>query len=191
MSNNTRIVAFSGSLRKDSYNTAAIKVAMEMAPAGCEIELLDIGTLPLYNQELDGDKAPEAVLQLAEKVMAADAILFSTPEYNYSVPGGLKNAIDWLSRQKPQPFAGKPAAIMSSSISLFGGARAQYHLRQIMVSLDVHFVNKPEVMIAGAHEKFDDQGRLADSTSRDFIGKLITSLITLTHTLKPSEITHE
>ncbi len=191
MSNKTRIVAFSGSLRKDSYNTAAVRVAMEMAPADCEIELVDIGNLPLYNQELDGDKAPREVIQLAEKVMAADAILFSTPEYNYSVPGVLKNAIDWLSRQKPQPFAGKPAAIMSSSMSAFGGARAQYHLRQIMIYLDVHFVNKPEVMIAGAHDKFDSQGRLADATTRDFIGQLVSALTALHRQFSPSEAAKE
>jgi chromate reductase, NAD(P)H dehydrogenase (quinone) len=191
MNNKTRIVAFSGSLRKDSYNTAAVRVAMEMAPEDCDIELVDISKLPLYNQELDGDKAPREVIQLAEKVMAADAILFSTPEYNYSVPGVLKNAIDWLSRQKPQPFAGKPAAIMSASMSQFGGARAQYHLRQIMIYLDVHFVNKPEVMISGAHEKFDSHGQLADATTRDFIGQLVTALVTLNHKLRPSEATHE
>ncbi|MFP2768136.1 NADPH-dependent FMN reductase [Oceanisphaera sp. KMM 10153] len=191
MSSKTRIVAFSGSLRKDSYNTAAIRIAIEMAPTECDIELLDISKLPLYNQELDGDKVPPEVLQLAEKVITADAILFSTPEYNYSVPGVLKNAIDWLSRQKPQPFAGKPAAIMSSSMSQLGGARAQYHLRQIMIYLDVHFVNKPEVMIAGAHEKFDSHGQLADATTRDFIGQLVTALITLNHKLGPSETTYE
>ena len=179
MSNKIRIVAFSGSLRKASYNTAAIRAAMEVAAGQCEIELVDISDLPLYNQELDGENVPQQVLQLTQQVLAADAILFSTPEYNYSVPGVLKNAIDWLSRQKPQPFAGKPAAIMSSSMGFLGGARAQYHLRQIMICLDVHFINKPEIMIASAHEKFDAQGQLIDNKTRDLIKQMLTALSAL------------
>jgi len=186
MSNKIRIVAFSGSLRKASYNTAAIHTAMEISAEQCEIELLDISDLPLYNEELDGDNAPEQVLQLAQKVLAADAILFSTPEYNYSISGVLKNAIDWLSKQSPQPFAGKPAAIMSASMSFLGGARAQYHLRQIMIYLDVHFINKPEVMIASAHEKFDSKGHLTDDMTRDVIGQMITALTQLSDQLNTS-----
>jgi chromate reductase, NAD(P)H dehydrogenase (quinone) len=181
---NIHIVAFTGSLRKSSFNTAAINAATQLLPENCTLELLDISALPHYNQELDGDNTPQSVLTLAEKVASADAILFSTPEYNYSVPGVLKNAIDWLSRQQPQPFAGKPAAVMSASMSVFGGARAQYHLRQIMIYLDVHFINKPEVMIAGAHNKFNEQGELTDDTTRDFIQQLITALVSWSGKLK-------
>ncbi|SEL28612.1 chromate reductase [Colwellia chukchiensis] len=178
MTSKTHIVAISGSLRKSSYNTAAINAAAQLLPENCSLELLDIAKLPLYNQELDGELTPEAVLTLTQKVANADAILFSTPEYNYSVPGVLKNAIDWLSRQQPQPFSGKPAAIMSASMSVLGGARAQYHLRQIMIYLDVHFINKPEVMIASAHNKFNQQGELDDQLSRDFIQQLMAALVT-------------
>ncbi|MEP4888923.1 MAG: NAD(P)H-dependent oxidoreductase [Aliiglaciecola sp.] len=177
MTTTTHIVAFSGSLRESSYNTAAIKAASELLPENTTLELLDISELPLYNQELDGEQTPKAVLDLAQKVANADAILFATPEYNYSVPGVLKNAIDWLSRQQPQPFAGKPAALMSASMSMLGGARAQYHLRQIMIYLDVHLINKPEVMIASAHDKFDENGKLTDQSTRDFIGKLMAALV--------------
>jgi chromate reductase, NAD(P)H dehydrogenase (quinone) len=184
MTTTTHIVAFSGSLRKSSFNTAAIKAAAQLMPDNCTLELLDISDLPHYNQELDGDNPPKAVLALAQKVAKADAVLFATPEYNYSVPGVLKNAIDWLSRQQPQPFSGKPAAIISASMSLFGGARAQYHLRQIMIYLDVHFVNKPEVMIAGAHEKFNATGELEDELTRDFIKQLMTALVSWHHKLK-------
>lgn len=184
MSTDTHIVAFSGSLRTSSYNTAAIKAASHLLPENCSLEILDISNLPLYNQEEDGANAPQEVIALAQKVANADAILFATPEYNYSVPGVLKNAIDWLSRQQPQPFAGKPAAMMSASMSILGGARAQYHLRQIMIYLDVHFVNKPEVMIAGAHEKFNDKGELTDELTRDFIKQLVDSLLSWSHKLK-------
>ena len=186
MNNKIHIVAFSGSLRQASFNTAAIKAAMKIAGEQFEIELADISDFPLYNQELDGENAPKKVVQLAQKVLAADAIIFSTPEYNYSIPGVLKNAIDWLSRQSPQPFAGKPAAIMSSSMGFLGGVRAQYHLRQIMIYLDVHFINKPEVMIASAHEKFNAEGQLTDDMTRDFIGQMITALHTLSHQLSTS-----
>lgn len=184
MSEKCKIVALSGSLRAASYNTASIKAAAELAADRAEIELLDISTLPLYNQELDGDHAPAAVFELAEKIRAADAVLFATPEYNYSIPGLLKNAIDWLSRQKPQPFAGKPAAIMSSSMGVMGGVRAQYHLRQILVYLDLHLVNKPEVMIGSAHQRFDEQGILTDETTREFVGDLVDALIGLSQQLQ-------
>ncbi|MFA3789971.1 NADPH-dependent FMN reductase [Aliiglaciecola sp. SL4] len=177
MTTTTHIVAFSGSLRESSYNTAAVKAASELLPENTTLELLDISVLPLYNQELDGEQTPKAVLDLAQKVANADAILFATPEYNYSVPGVLKNAIDWLSRQQPQPFAGKPAALMSASMGILGGARAQYHLRQIMIYLDVHIINKPEVMIASVHDKFDENGKLTDQSTRDFIGKLMSALV--------------
>lgn len=185
MSDTRRIVAMSGSLRAASYNTAALKAAMALAPADCEIELLDISQIPLYNEELDGENAPQAVLELASKISAADAILFATPEYNYSISGVLKNAIDWLSRQQPQPFADKPAAILSASMGLLGGARAQYHLRQIMICMDVHFINKPEVMIAHAHQKFDDQGQLQDADTQQFIEQLITSLMAWSRRINP------
>ncbi len=184
MSSKIHIVAFSGSLRASSYNTASIEAASLVLPENCSLEILDISNLPLYNQEQDGANAPQEVISLAQKVVNADAILFATPEYNYSIPGVLKNAIDWLSRQQPQPFAGKPAAVMSASMSILGGARAQYHLRQIMIYLDVHFVNKPEVMIAGAHEKFSENGELTDELTRDFIQQLIESLVSWSIKLK-------
>ncbi len=184
MTRPTRVLAFSGSLRQASFNTAALKVAMSLAPAACEIELAEIGKLPLYNQELDGDEKPDSVVVLTQKALAADAFLFATPEYNYSVPGTLKNAIDWLSRQKPQPFAGKAAAIMSASMSVLGGVRAHYHLRQIMVYLDVHFVNRPEIMIASAQTKFDEAGNLNDASAKELIARQLQALIDLSEQLR-------
>ncbi|MGO1791892.1 MAG: NADPH-dependent FMN reductase [Oceanisphaera sp.] len=184
MSRKLQIVALSGSLRAGSYNSAAIRAAMALAPQDCDIELLDISQLPLYNEELDGEHAPKAVLALAKKIASADALLFATPEYNYSISGVLKNAIDWLSRQKPQPFSDKPAAIISASMGILGGVRAQYQLRQMMVSMDVHFVNKPEVMIAQAHEKFSELGELNDSQTAEFIEKLMLALTDWTRRLQ-------
>lgn len=171
-----KVLGISGSLRKDSYNTAALRVAKDSAPSNMHFTFADISQIPLYNHDQREEKVPDAVTLLVEQVRAADALLFATPEYNYSISGVLKNAIDWVSREQPQPFAGKPAAIMSASISLFGGARAQYELRRSMVSLDMHCVNKPEVMIATAHQHFDAQGQLTDETTREFIGKLVVAL---------------
>jgi len=184
MNKKINIIALSGSLRQDSYNTAAIKAVQEIAGEQYEIEIADISDFPLYNQELDGPNAPTQVQALAKKILAADAILFSTPEYNYSIPGVLKNAIDWLSTQPSQPFNGKPAAIISSSMGMLGGARAQYHLRQVMVFLNVHLINKPEIMIASAHEKFDESGALTDEVTKGLIGQMITALATMRSQLK-------
>lgn len=172
----TKIIAFSGSLRAASFNTFAIKAAQQLAPEDCEIELIDYSALPLYNQDQADLSTPLLVLDIAEKVRAADAILWATPEYNYSLPGALKNLIDWLSRQAPQPLAGKPAAIISASMGMLGGARVQYHLRQILVCLDVHVLNKPEIMIGQAHEKFDAQGQLLDETTNTLIATQMQAL---------------
>ncbi|WP_105102886.1 NADPH-dependent FMN reductase [Microbulbifer pacificus] len=171
-----KILAISGSLRQSSFNSAALRVAEELAGDGASFTFADLSGIPLYDQDLRDKHVPEAVQTLGNQVLDADAILFSTPEYNYSVSGVLKNAIDWLSRLDPQPFADKPVAVMSASMSAFGGARAQYDLRRILIYLDAHFVNKPEVMIAFAHQKFDDDGTLGDDDTRLFIGKLVTAL---------------
>lgn len=179
-----KIVAISGSLRKASYNTAAIKAAMAVANSNCEIELLDISGIPLYDQELADSGSPEVVRHLAQKILVADAVIFATPEYNYSITGALKNAIDWLSREQPQPFNEKPAAIMSASMGFLGGVRAQYHLRQIMIYLNAHFINKPEVMIGSAHEKFDSDGQLTDKNTGIIIQQLVDALIDWHHQIK-------
>lgn len=181
-----RIVGFSGSLRTGSYNTAALKVAQSLAPEGVSIDIVDISQLPLYNNDADRDGPPEAVKTFLAQVANADGFLFVTPEYNYSVSAPLKNAIDWASRGRPQPFNDKAAAIMGASMGALGTARAQYHLRQIGVFLNLHFVNKPEVMIGAAHTKFDAEGNLTDETTRTFIQQLVESLVKLARRLKAS-----
>ena len=173
-----------GSLRKGSYNKLALKAAMELKPAGMEIEQAEIGDLPLYNDDLREPGYPPTVHRLRDQIRAADALLFVTPEYNYSVPGVLKNAIDWASRPPDQPLEGKPAAIMGASPGRLGTARAQYHLRQICVFVNVLPLNRPEVMLAGAAKLFDAEGRLTDEPTRKFIGDLLVSLEAWTRRLQ-------
>jgi chromate reductase len=157
---------------------------MELAPADVEIRIAEIGDLPLYNDDLGTDDYPQAAERFGEALAWADAFLFVTPEYNYSVPGVLKNAIDWGSRLADQPFAGKAAAVMGASPGLFGSVRGQYHLRQIGVYLDLHFVNKPEVAIGQCIQKFDAEGRLTDEATRGFVAKLVVALRDLAVRLK-------
>jgi chromate reductase len=172
-----RILGIAGSLRKESYNRAALRAAAELAPEGAEIEIFEIDGIPGFDQDKEQDP-PEKIVELKKKVRAADAILFVTPEYNYSVPGVLKNIIDWASRPYGESaWDGKPAAIMGASIGTIGTARAQYHLRQMMVFLNMFPLNQPEVMIANAADKFDDEGRLTDEKTREFISKLLHGLI--------------
>ena len=167
------ILGIAGSLRKNSYNRGALRAAQELAPEGVRIEIFDLDGIPVFNQ--DEEKPPERVVQFKDRIRAADAILSVTPEYNYSIPGVLKNAIDWASRP-PNAWKDKPAAIMGASPGFAGTARAQYHLRQVFVNINVHALNKPEVMIANASERFDEQGNLVDEKSRNNIRKLLESL---------------
>lgn len=184
MSESTKVFAFCGSLRKGSFNRMALRAAEELAPPGMTFEECDIGKMPLYNEDVREKGFPAPVQEMRERIGAADAVLFVTPEYNYLVPGVLKNAIDWASRPPDQPFAGKPAAIMGASPSMLGSARAQYHLRQSCVFLNMLLVNQPEVMIAAAHQKFDSEGRLTDESTRQFIAKLLVALAAWTKRLK-------
>jgi chromate reductase len=172
-----RILALCGSLRKESFNRKTLNAASALAPSGMTIEAYGrLGDIPLYNEDVRERGFPPVVQELRESVKRADAILFVTPEYNYSVPGVLKNAIDWVSRPPEPPFAGKPCAMMGASISMFGSARAQYHLRQMMVFLDMHPINRPEVMIALAQDKFDKDGKLTDAKAKELIGQLLSNL---------------
>jgi chromate reductase len=174
-----RILGISGSLRQQSFNAAVLRAAAGLAPAGVVIETFELGGIPLFNQD-DESNPPAAVVHLKRRVRDADGILFVTPEYNYSVPGVLKNAIDWGSRPYgDNAWDGKPAAIMGASVGAFGTARAQYHLRQIFVFLNVYAVNRPEVLIANAAQRFDAAGNLNDEPTKDYIRELLTSLVEL------------
>lgn len=166
------IVTIGGSLRASSYNAALVKALPELAPAGMTIsEAPNIGSLPHYNSDVQAAGMPKAVEQLGEFIRAADGLIIVTPEYNYSIPGVLKNAIDWLSRLPAQPFKNKAVALQSASMGLLGGARAQYHMRQVLVFVEARVFNRPEVMIATAQDKFDASGKLVDAATRDLVGK--------------------
>jgi chromate reductase len=170
MSEPIKLVAFCGSLRKGSFNRMALAAFIERAPAGVTVQTIDIDW-PLYNADVQAQGFPEKVQAAQKAMLAADGIVFASPEYNYSVSGVLKNAIDWLSRLTPQPFAAKPIAMFGASGGPLGAARAQYHLRQMMVFLDGRPVNKPEVMIGVAQTKFVD-GKFTDEVG----AKLLTDL---------------
>jgi len=176
---NIKVLGIAGSLRKASYNRAALRAAQGLMPAGAALEIAEIDGLPGFSQ--DEEKSPPAkVAQLKAKIRSADAVLIVTPEYNYSMPGVLKNAIDWASRPYgDSAWKGKPAAVMGASVGALGTARAQYHLRQCFVFLDMPVVNQPEVMISQAADKFDADGNLKDEKAKELIGKLLVSLCDL------------
>src|SRR6267154_3086868 len=157
MSNRIRILGIAGSLRRGSYNRAALRAATELVPEGAILETFELDGIPVFNQD-EEQNPPAKVMEFKSRIREADAILFVTPEYNYSVSGVLKNAIDWASRPYgDSAWNGKPVAVMGASVGVIGTARAQYHLRQVFVFLDMEPVNQPEVMI-NASKSFDDQG---------------------------------
>lgn len=172
-----KILGIAGSLRKQSYNRGALRAAKELVPDGAALDIFELDGIPGFNQDEENSPPPQ-VVKLKEAIRAADAILFVTPEYNYSIPGVLKNAIDWASRPYgDSAWNGKPAAIMGASIGSIATARAQYHLRQIAVFLNLHLLNQPEVMIGNASERFDEEGNLKDQGTKDRISKLLVSLV--------------
>jgi chromate reductase, NAD(P)H dehydrogenase (quinone) len=170
------VLAMCGSLRRASYNMGALRAAIELKPPGMTIAVADIGSIPLYNEDVRAQGFPPPVEILRRQIKEADALLFACPEYNYSMSGVLKNAIDWASRPPDQPFAGKPAAIMGAAAGMAGGAHAQGDLRRSFVFLDVHPINKPEVRIGHAQNQFDADGRLTDETCRGFIRDMLVAL---------------
>jgi chromate reductase len=181
-----KILGIPGSLRKGSYNRSLIRVAQQLLPSGTTLETFDLLGIPPFNED-DEDKVPQKVTDLKAAIRRADAILFATPEYNYSIPGVLKNAIDWASRPYgDSAWMGKPAAIMGASAGRMGTARAQYHLRQVFVYLDMDVINQPEVMVANASEMFDEQGNLTHESSRKAIRGLLEGLVARTRLIRTS-----
>ena len=171
-----KILTISGSLRKQSLNTALLRAAAEIGSAQNEYQLAEIGDLPLYNSDLDGDSRPAAAQRFYDQVAQADGVILATPEFNYSIPGVLKNAIDWASRPAYRsPFAGKPVGILGASMSPVGSARAQAHLRQVLGGIVACTFPYPEFLAGAAHTKFDDSGKLTDDTTREFLKKYLTA----------------
>ena len=181
-----RILGIAGSVRQHSYNRGVLQAAAELAPEGATLEIFDIADLPDFNQDKE-QNPPAKIVELKKRIREADAILFATPEYNYSVPGVLKNVIDWVSRPYgDNAWEGKPAAIMGASIGSIATARAQYHLRQMMVFLNMFPINQPEVMIGNATQKFDKDGNLIDEKTKKFIQQQLQTLVTWTQRIAKS-----
>ncbi len=176
MSSTVHLLGFCGSLRKGSYNQAALREAQRFLPAGAEMEMLSLENIPLFNQDYEFDE-PEPVRLLKDKIKKADGLFIVTPEANYSVPGVLKNAIDWISWPvKMCPMTGKPTAIMGIG-GRFGTVRAQMHLRQILAYLDVPVLTKPEVFVVNGWEKFDEEGHLTDERAIREMHTLLEKLV--------------
>jgi chromate reductase len=165
------IVTICGSLRKASYNRMLMRALPALAPSGMNFkEAPPYDHFPFYNADLHADgKFPEAVITFADAIRAADGAIIVTPEYNYTIPGALKNAVDWVSRLKDQPFKDKPVAIQSATQGPLGGGRMQYHMRTMFVFLNAFVFNRPEIFVGLAQNKFDDKGELTDAATKDFI----------------------
>lgn len=171
------ILGIAGSLRKDSYNRAVLRTAVGLTPEDAQLEEFDLSPLPFFNAD-DEQNPLDVVEGFKEKIREADAILFVTPEYNYSVPGVLKNALDLASRPYgDNAWEGKPVGMMSAATGMIGGARAQYHLRQIFVFLNMYPLNRPEVMVPNVQEKFDNNGQLTDPHTKEKIEEFLNSLV--------------
>lgn len=167
-------LGIAGSLRAGSYNRALLRAASERLPDGMSLRIFDLRGIPLYNQDLELGGFPAPVTELHDAIRGADALLLAVPEYSYSMSGVMKNALDWAARPPGKsPLAGKPGAILGASQGLYGTARAQAHLRQVCHAADLRLLNRPEVLVAQAHTKFDPEGNLID----DAIGKRIAALM--------------
>lgn len=173
-----KVVSLLGSLRKGSFNGMLARSLPALAPPDMTITPApSIGDIPLYNADVQAQGFPAAVTALGGAIAAADGVIIVTPEYNYSIPGVLKNAIDWVSRLSPQPFAGKPVALASASMGMLGGARSQYHLRQVMVFVEAHVLNRPEVMVPAVQTKVDAaKGTITDEPTREMIAAELKAL---------------
>ena len=171
-----QILGISGSLRKASLNTAALRACGELMPSGMSLTIFSgLGDLPLYNQEIMDAGVPAPVQKLRDAIVGADGLLIASPEYNFSLSAALKNGIDWMSRlPPPQPFHDKPVAIFSASAGPLGGARVQYDLRRILGQLWAHVLPRPEVFIGLGPSKFDPQGQITDANTKKFLTDLLT-----------------
>jgi chromate reductase len=179
-----KLLGVSGSLRKQSYNSGALRAIATVLPVGVTLEIADISALPFYSADVEQEGLPEPVKKFRGAVAAADALIFAVPEYNFSLTGVLKNALEWLSRPPNPPVNAKPCAIFGASVSPLGTARGQFHFRHVAVSLNMHVVNAPHVDITSAKSKFDGQSQLSDAASLDSLKQLVSELQALTNRLR-------
>ena len=175
-SNDIHVLGFAGSLREKSINKGLLRTAGELMPDGMTLDLFDLAAIPLYNEDVYQAGFPDGVQAFRDRIAAADALLIAVPEYNFSMSGVLKNALDWASRPPDHPLANKPCAILGATPGGYGTTRAQHHFRQMATPLNMHVVNRPEVAIPAAAGKFDDDGLLIDETSRGFVKDLMDAL---------------
>jgi len=183
-----KVLGFAGSLRAKSFNKALLAAAGRSMPEGMILETFDLAPIPLFNEDVREQGFPLAVEALRQKIAAADAVLIAMPEYNFSIAGVLKNTIDWVSRPPEQPFKDKPVAIMGATVGVWGTIRGQYHLRQVLGCLDAHVLHKPEIMVAQANTKIDEEGRLKDQTALDLLKTQMAALKAWTLRLKGAPV---
>ena len=176
MQREIHIVGISGSLRKGSYNTALLKSAQSLLPDGIAFGIAEIGNLPFYNSDIDGDLRPEEVKQFRSQLSKADGFLFAIPEYNYSFPGVFKNAIDWASRGADSPLLNKPVGLMGVTNGMWGTTRMQQSIRPVFQSMNMFPVNQPEVYISQANTKFDANGVLIDEKTKEIVRQHLGAL---------------
>lgn len=180
------VLGFSGSLRAASYNSAALRAAADLLPDGMSLDICSLIDLPLYNADVEATGTPEAVQTFRQRLAAADALLIACPEYNFSITGALKNALDWASRGKDSPLNGKPVAMLGAGGG-FGTVRAQLHLRDVLLHNDMHPLNRPQVHISRAWEHFDEAGNLTNEKTREQIRALLVALAAWTRRLQEHE----
>jgi chromate reductase len=173
MADNLKILGVCGSLRKASLSMAALRACSGLMPAGMSMTIAQIGDIPMYNQDVFDAGVPQPAKRFYDEIAAADGVLIATPEYNFSLPALLKNAIDWVSKMPNQPFNNKPIAIFSASQGPLGGARVQYDVRRILVQLWGLVLPRPEVFIGAAQTKFDKDGKLTDEATKKFLADLV------------------
>jgi chromate reductase, NAD(P)H dehydrogenase (quinone) len=169
------IVGLCGSLRAQSFNHSALRLAGELMPASMKMEDAPWRDVPPFDADVQAQGIPEAVLRLSDRIRRADGVLLVVPEYNFSIPGMFKNMLDWVSRVENQPFAGKPVAILSATMGPVGGARMQYDLRRALLFLNASALQKPEVFIGQAQLKFDASGKCTDEPTRRFIAAQVSA----------------
>ena len=174
---NMRVLGIAGSLRAKSFNLGLLYAAQELAPAGITIDIFDISTIPLFNQDLEAQGEPEPVAAFKSAIRGSNALLIATPEYNYGMPGGLKNALDWASRPPGKSaIVDMPVAIMGATPGTGGTARAQLQLRQTLAAMKALVLVQQEIFVASAHQKFNEEGLLTDEDTRKYIRKLLEAL---------------
>jgi len=180
LSSPRKLLGLCGSLRARSYNLGALQAAAELLDAQLgSLQIASLRGIPIYEADEQKEGFPAEVLALGEAIRAADAVLIASPEYNFGIPGGLKNALDWLSRLPDAPLRGKPVAILGAATGPVGTARMQYELRKVLLFLDAEVLGKPEIFISHAASKFDASGRLVDAQTRAFMGTQLQALLAL------------